>query len=230
MGNDNSRQEQPIRRKTSLLNECFDDSIISKDVIVTDQSVTDITKSSESSMISSMDTTEDSEDLSEDTAESSFGTSSIIFAFECSDYKYYIGSTTVSIEEELEKHLNGIESEWTKVYRPNRIVHNSIGDKLDEEILLYKFMEKYGINNVRGRLYNTVELSDKQIVHLNRKITTISASFYNFETSSKYRRGSISPRNKTSPRNNTSPRNIRTSTLSRSYKSNYSMVQSRDWN
>lgn len=72
--------------------------------------------------------------------------------------RWYIGITTKTPKERFDQHKHGyMAARWTKAYRPLTIhdVHD-LGVVDEEQAELYesrvtrKYMEKYGINNVRG--------------------------------------------------------------------------------
>ena len=73
-----------------------------------------------------------------------------IYILQLQDNKYYIGKTTQP-EIRLESHFNSNGSSWTKKYKPIKVIdliHDC--DDFDEDKYTLKYMQKYGINNVRG--------------------------------------------------------------------------------
>ncbi|RIA99199.1 hypothetical protein C1645_747617 [Glomus cerebriforme] len=82
----------------------------------------------------------------------------IVYVLECSDGKYYVGKTSRSINIE---HCNGSGSEWTRIYRPIRIVENEQTDDNAYSVLnkTLDYMSKYGIDSVRSDRYSEVYLS-----------------------------------------------------------------------
>ena len=81
--------------------------------------------------------------------------------------KYYVGKSR-SLDIRLEDHFNGSGSKWTQLYKPIEVIetHENCSD-FDEDKYTIMTMEKYGINNVRGGSFSTIELSneDKKLIH-----------------------------------------------------------------
>lgn len=71
--------------------------------------------------------------------------------------KYYVGKTE-HLEKRLQDHFNGVGCAWTKKYRMLGFVDSFAGDKYDEDKTTVKYMELFGINNVRGGIYSSVTL------------------------------------------------------------------------
>lgn len=96
-----------------------------------------------------------------------------IYILELQDDKYYIGKTK-NIEQRLKAHFNKEGAKWTTVHPPKAIftVFNST-DAFDEDVYTKKFMYKYGIDNVRGGSYTTIELTPEQIALLQKEFATV---------------------------------------------------------
>lgn len=72
------------------------------------------------------------------------------------DQKYYVGRTG-NLKRIINEHFNGKGSEWTKVHTPVRIIEVLNNQEMyDEEKITFKYMEKFGINNVRGGSFTRV--------------------------------------------------------------------------
>ncbi len=81
--------------------------------------------------------------------------------------KYYIGKTN-NPQFRLETHFNSNGSEWTKIYKPLKVLEIKPNcDDYDEDKYTRIYMDKYGINNVRGGSFVSVKLSktQKDILH-----------------------------------------------------------------
>lgn len=92
--------------------------------------------------------------------------------------KYYVGKTN-NTQFRLDSHFNSNGSAWTKKYKPMRVVEiipNS--DDYDEDKYTIKYMEKHGINNVRGGSFCEIKLSDTNIATLNQMITSVTDKCY----------------------------------------------------
>lgn len=82
-----------------------------------------------------------------------------IYVLKCEEGKYYVGKS-YDFPARYKKHLAGEGAFWTKRYKPIGFVE-LLGnvDKYDEDKYVWKYMEKYGIDNVRGGSYSQMILS-----------------------------------------------------------------------
>jgi hypothetical protein len=72
--------------------------------------------------------------------------------------KYYIGKTS-NPHFRFDNHFTHNGSEWTRLYKPIKILELIPNcDDYDEDKYTYKYMDKYGIDNVRGGSYTTLIL------------------------------------------------------------------------
>jgi len=91
-----------------------------------------------------------------------------IYALQLEQNKYYIGKTK-NPKFRLEDHFNCIGSEWTKRYKPIKILElKSNCDDYDEDKITRQYMDKYGINNVRGGSFVSLKLKKSIIDTLNQ--------------------------------------------------------------
>ena len=93
-----------------------------------------------------------------------------IYALQLEEEKYYIGKTNNPYFR-LDNHFNSNGSEWTKKYKPLlvfELIPNC--DDYDEDKYTIKYMEKYGINNVRGGSFCKIKLCNNNIITLNQMI------------------------------------------------------------
>lgn len=87
-----------------------------------------------------------------------------IYILELEEKKYYIGKSD-NIILRLENHFENNGSEWTKKYKPINIIEIiSNCDIYDEDKYVFKYMNLYGINNVRGGSFVTFELLNEHII------------------------------------------------------------------
>ena len=101
-----------------------------------------------------------------------------IYILQLEESKYYVGKTS-NPAFRIENHFNSNGSAWTKKYKPMsvlEIIPNC--DDFDEDKYTLKYMEKYGINNVRGGTFCEIKLSDNNIITLNQMINTINDRCY----------------------------------------------------
>ena len=93
--------------------------------------------------------------------------------------KYYIGKMN-NPDIRLDYHFNLDGSEWTKIYKPIKVYEViSNCDSYDEDKYTLKYMEKEGINNVRGGSFSQIELSEEQIKLINQMIKGATDKCYN---------------------------------------------------
>jgi predicted GIY-YIG superfamily endonuclease len=83
---------------------------------------------------------------------------------------YYVGKTN-NIEKRINQHKNGEGALWTKIHKvisTDKIIHNC--SSFDEDKEVKQYMDKYGINKVRGASYVTKDLTEEQYKFLTEAI------------------------------------------------------------
>jgi cellular nucleic acid-binding protein len=101
-----------------------------------------------------------------------------IYILELENKKYYIGKT-INPGFRLEQHFNSCGSQWTKKYKPKKVLEIIPNcDNFDEDKYTLKYMEQYGINNVRGGSFCEIKLSDNNITTLNQMINSVTDKCY----------------------------------------------------
>jgi len=102
-----------------------------------------------------------------------------IYAIQCENNKWYIGKSS-NCSRRFNEHMSGNGSFWTKKYKPiNIIVLKESTGMFDEDNTVLEYMINYGIDNVRGGSFTTMELSDSQREQLTKQIATATnACFY----------------------------------------------------
>jgi hypothetical protein len=94
----------------------------------------------------------------------------LIYILELENKKYYIGKTN-NINFRLDQHFNSSGSQWTKKYKPIKVLEVIPNcDDFDEDKYTLKFMEKYGINNVRGGSFCEIILSENNLLTIQQMI------------------------------------------------------------
>ena len=84
--------------------------------------------------------------------------------------KYYIGKTT-NPKFRIENHFDNNGTEWTKMHKPLKVLEIIPNcDNYDEDKYTLKYMDKYGIDNVRGGSYTSIILNNSGFVYLVRFI------------------------------------------------------------
>jgi len=93
-----------------------------------------------------------------------------IYILQLENKKYYIGKT-LNPDFRLEQHFNSSGSQWTKKYKPYKVIKIIPNcDNFDEDKYTLKFMEKYGINNVRGGTFCELKLNKDNIKTIKKMI------------------------------------------------------------
>ena len=89
-----------------------------------------------------------------------------IYVLQLQNNKYYVGKT-ITPHSRIEAHFTNNGSEWTKLYNPIKLIELVPNcDDYDEDKYTYKYMDKFGIDNVRGGSYSTPVLDDCTINQL----------------------------------------------------------------
>ena len=86
-----------------------------------------------------------------------------IYAIKLEKGKYYIGKTT-NPQFRLQSHFDSNGSQWTQKYKPLKVIEIIPNcDDYDEDKITRQYMDKYGINNVRGGSFVSVKLEQSTI-------------------------------------------------------------------
>ena len=89
-----------------------------------------------------------------------------IYVLQLQNDKYYVGKT-LNPHSRIETHFTNNGSEWTKLHKPIKLLELIPNcDDYDEDKYTYKYMDKFGIDNVRGGSYSTPVLDDCTINQL----------------------------------------------------------------
>lgn len=87
--------------------------------------------------------------------------------------KYYVGITYRDLSIRFSQHQQGIGASWTKLYKPISIIETlKTSNKFDEDKWTKMYMNKYGIENVRGGSYVKINLEKFQIKALKIELCT----------------------------------------------------------
>ena len=101
-----------------------------------------------------------------------------IYILELENNKYYIGKTNQP-EFRLEQHFNSNGSSWTKKYKPKKVLEIIANcDNFDEDKYTLKFMEKYGINNVRGGTFCELKLNKDNLSTIKKMLNSSTDKCY----------------------------------------------------
>ena len=91
-----------------------------------------------------------------------------IYILKLENHNYYIGKTN-SLEKRFNEHYEGKGGEYTKKYKMKsikKIIENVDPKDLDKYVI--KYMNKYGVDHVRGGSFSSINLSSEQISVLNK--------------------------------------------------------------
>jgi len=95
-----------------------------------------------------------------------------IYALQLEEDKYYIGKTSTP-DFRIEQHFQSGGAVWTKKYRPLNILEIIPDcDDYDEDKYTRRYMDKYGIDNVRGGSFCEVILDESTIKLLEKMSKT----------------------------------------------------------
>ncbi len=104
--------------------------------------------------------------------------SMIVYAIKCEDDKYFVGKTT-NLESMWQRHKEGYGSVWTKLHKPLKIMETiEDADKFDEDKMVKKYMNDYGIDNVRGGSYIEDTITEDEYILLQKEIDTANDRCY----------------------------------------------------
>lgn len=94
----------------------------------------------------------------------------IVYVLELAQEKYYVGRTE-DLDRRYPQHLAGEGAEWTKKYRPLRVlITYPATSRFDEDKYVYETMAKYGVENVRGGSYSNIVLTAEQKSQIERTL------------------------------------------------------------
>ncbi len=87
-----------------------------------------------------------------------------VYVLKCRKNKYYVGETR--------QHIDSEGSEWTKLYRPIKVIWEKKTNNKDLELAkTLEYMKRYGIDNVRGGPYCRVVLPKRDIKKIFRQFS-----------------------------------------------------------
>ena len=93
-----------------------------------------------------------------------------IYILKLKNNKYYIGKTN-DVNKRFQQHVSGTGSSWTSTHEPIKIlkvIENA--SQFDEDKYVKEYMNKYGIDNVRGGAYVSNELDEVKVQTKSEKI------------------------------------------------------------
>lgn len=129
-----------------------------------------------------------------------------IYSLKLTTNKYYIGKTD-SPNFRLQDHFDSSGSAWTKKYKPISI-HQVIPDMNDhdEQRITQEYMNKYGIDNVRGGPWCKVILSDEEKLFIKKLLLGENDKCYQCSSTDHFAKNCPMKQTKTKPTKNTCQR------------------------
>ena len=98
-----------------------------------------------------------------------------VYALLCQKGRIYVGKTYRPIPLRIEEHFGVNGSEWTRLYKPIKLIeHVANADEFDEDKYTKKYMKKYGIDKVRGGSYSQIQLPAYSIKVLEMELCNAS--------------------------------------------------------
>jgi cellular nucleic acid-binding protein len=74
--------------------------------------------------------------------------------------KYYVGKTK-NVADRYKQHISGDGAAWTRKHAPTKLIETrGLKDEHDETNVTKDFMKKYGVDNVRGGAYVSIEIDE----------------------------------------------------------------------
>lgn len=95
---------------------------------------------------------------------------STVYVLRLSSGKFYVGKTD-NVDRRFQQHVSGSGSSWTRKYKPiaiEKTIRNA--SPFEEDKVTKEYMNKYGIDNVRGGSYVELELSEFHMEALKMEI------------------------------------------------------------
>jgi hypothetical protein len=124
-----------------------------------------------------------------------------IYALQLDQCKYYIGKTN-NPTFRLDSHFSSNGCNWTKKYKPLNVLEIIPDcDDYDEDKHTLKYMEKFGINNVRGGSFCEIKLNETNVATIKQMICGSTDKCYicgsndHFVNDCKKTKKDISPKN-----------------------------------
>lgn len=101
-----------------------------------------------------------------------------IYVLKLKHSKYYVGKSD-NVNNRIDKHKSNKGAIWTKKYKVIDVVEikesNSIFDEMNTTL---NYMDKYGIDNVRGGPWCDIHIDDTEKEYINKNICSIYDKCY----------------------------------------------------
>lgn len=98
----------------------------------------------------------------------------MIYIARLEDNHYYVGKTN-DLKKRYKDHQDGIGSVWTTMHPVIELVETfPQKEPDDEDRTVLKYMQRHGIDKVRGGMYSNVELSLEQMMFLRKQLYSMN--------------------------------------------------------
>ena len=102
-----------------------------------------------------------------------------IYILELEKGKYYVGKSN-QLKNRITDHFGSYGSAWTKKYKPVKVIETINNcDKFDEDKYTLKYMERYGVHNVRGGSFCETKLNNDNLKTINKMLDGAIDKCYN---------------------------------------------------
>ncbi len=104
-----------------------------------------------------------------------------VYVLKCEQNKYYVGKTLQPLQRVVD-HFANRDCEWARRYRPQQVVETKRNvDVMEEDQVVVDYMRRFGIGNVRGGSYDTIQLSDLTLKYLEDEMSAAEERAYQAE-------------------------------------------------
>ena len=101
-----------------------------------------------------------------------------IYVLELANQKYYVGKTT-NPDIRIDTHFAKGGSVWVQIYKPIKVLEIiSECDNFDEDKYTLKYMDKFGINNVRGGSFCEIKLTQDNLTTISKMLAASTDKCY----------------------------------------------------
>ena len=101
----------------------------------------------------------------------------VVYVLELAHGRWYVGASLErNFARRTSAHFSGTGAVWTRVYRPLRVVEVvKGGDYIVENAVTKRYMQRYGIDRVRGGAYCTLRFDARTLAFLDAELAASAA-------------------------------------------------------